>query len=107
MWQWLLAASPDPSALSQYGLAGIVIAALSVAVLRLWSEVQRLNAAALAREREMNEKTIPVLAETVRVMALVPPAMDRSLAQAEDSTRSSQIRRTVEQVLREQSPPNR
>lgn len=102
-WSQVLAASADPVALSQYGLAGIVILALTAAVRLLWNEVARLNADRIAREQALSDKLGPLLAEAIRVLPTVQERFEKALAQVEDSSRASDLERTVARLMREQS----
>lgn len=102
MWS-LLAASADPIALSQYGLAGLVILALAGAVRLLWNEVARLNADRIAREQALSDKLGPLLAEAIRVLPTVQERFEKALTQVEDSSRASDLERTVARLMREQS----
>lgn len=79
MWQVL--GQPDTLTLPGYGLAGIVISALSIAVLKLYNENVRLNAEALKRERETADSTIPLLVKAVELLSATGPHIDRASSQ--------------------------
>lgn len=103
LWILVLAASADPGVLSQYGLAGLVIAALAAAVLKKDNEVNRLNADRIAREQALSDKLGPLLAEAIRVLSTTPDRFEKALSQVEDASRASDLERTVARLMREQS----
>lgn len=85
MWQALAAAaSPDNLTLPGYGLAGIAISALSVAVLRLYNANTKLHEEALARERETADSTIPLLVKAVELLSATGPHIDRASSQEQE-----------------------
>lgn len=103
MWNWLLAASPDPLTLSQYGLAGIMILGLATALVRKDNEVTRLNADRIAREQALSDKLGPLLAEAIHTLSTTPDRFERALAKVEEQTQASLLERTVARMLREQT----
>lgn len=84
-WHQLLA-QPDSLTLPGYGLAGIVIAGLSTAVLKLYNTNSRLTDAAVAREREIAEKTLPILLKAAELFSATSPHIDRAFTQEDELT---------------------
>lgn len=82
MWQVL--GQPDTLTLPGYGLAGIVISALSVAVLRLYNANTKLHEEALLRERETANSTIPLLVKAVELLSATGPHIDRASSQDQE-----------------------
>lgn len=92
MWQALLAAaSPDNLTLPGYGLCGIVISGLSIAVLKLYNDgkakdavILSLNKEQIDRERETANSTIPLLVKAVELLSATGPHIDRASSQDQE-----------------------
>lgn len=90
-------AAPDLSPFAQLGLGALVASFPAIVCRVLWEErkAERKEFAALqadqiARERGLNDKTVPVLAECVRVLTAVAKA-----------TEEETMARRVEEKVRE------
>lgn len=92
MWHVIAAGTADNLTLPGYGICGLVISGLSVAVLKLYNENVRLNSEALKRERETADSTIPLLVKAVELLSATGPHIDRA------SSQESEIASTLREV---------
>lgn len=81
MWQALASGTADNLTLPGYGICGLVISGLSIAVSKLYNENARLNSEALKRERETADSTIPLLVKAVELLSATGPHIERASTQ--------------------------
>lgn len=93
MLRWLAVDSPsvDPFNFAQLGVSAVVCALLLAIALTLWRQLlasqqreRTLLDEARARERELAERTIPILVEESRLLRTLPERVEQMLDKARD-----------------------
>ena len=84
-------------AIQSLGIGSLVAVPAWVICWQLWKRLGE----AQERERELSDRLGPLLAQSVQVLATVPGAVDKALAEATSSTRSSEVDALMRQLERE------
>lgn len=111
-WILLTQAPPSDLTFSQLGIAAVICVLLSAISWTLWrqhttdlAKIEALQAsrvsdaqAAVAREREVADKLVPLLATSAEVLSTAPARFSQALDDARRTTESTELAQLVAQL---------